>query len=186
MATKMKKTRAKAEEAELKTKKTKKAKAEKVEKPTKAKKTKKSDVEEKPVKAKKTKKAKVEKPVKAKKTKASKKAAKEAPALPKPIKEKMNKTQLIQHLADQTDLDKKDVKRVMEALEETMIASVRKKGLGEFMFPGLFKIVTKRIPKSKGGEKKMSFGREIITKPKPATTRVKIRPMKKVKDAALS
>lgn len=182
MATKMKKTRAKAEEAELKTKKTKKAKAEKVEKPVKAKKTKKSDVEEKPVKAKKTKKAKVEKPVKAKKTK----AAKEAPALPKPIKEKMNKTQLIQHLADQTDLDKKDVKRVMEALEETMIASVRKKGLGEFMFPGLFKIVTKRIPKSKGGEKKMSFGREIITKPKPATTRVKIRPMKKVKDAALS
>lgn len=179
MATKMKKTRAKAEEAELKTKKSKKVKAEK---PVKAKKTKKATVEEKPIKAKKSKKVKAEKPVKAKKVK----AAKEAPALPKPIKEKMNKTQLIQHLADQTDLDKKDVKRVMEALEETMIASVRKKGLGEFMFPGLFKIVTKRIPKSKGGEKKMSFGREIITKPKPATTRVKIRPMKKVKDAALS
>lgn len=105
--------------------------------------------------------------------------------MPKPIKEKMTKTQLLEHLSEQSGVDKKEVKKVMGALEETMIASVRKRGLGEFMLPGLFKIVTKRIPAKKGGEKKMSFGREIITKAKPATTRVKIRPMKKVKDAAL-
>ena len=126
------------------------------------------------------------------KTKKSAKAASPAKAktkaksdLPKPIKEKMTKTQLIEHLAEQSGTDKKEVKAVMAALEDTMLASVRKKSAGEFMFPGLFKVVTKHIPKKKGGEKKISFGKEIITKAKPATTRIKVRPMKKLKDAAV-
>lgn len=159
--TKKRKTKA-AAEASKKTKKT-------ATKKTAAKKTTKA--------AKPTKKAAGAKTAKAKKPDASN--------LPKPIKTKMTKTQLMEHLAEQSGVDKKDVKKVMESLEQTMIASIRKKGLGEFMFPGMFKIVTKHIPAKKGGEKKISFGREIITKAKPATTKVKIRPMKKAKDAAL-
>lgn len=165
--TKTKKTRSKKDEDVKTTKKTAKTKAseKKASKATKATKAKAS------AKKGSTKKGKAAKP--------------DTSHLPKPMKEKLTKTQLIQHLADETELDKKDVKKVMEALETTMIASIRKKGLGEFMIPGLLKVVTKHIPAKKGGETKMSFGKEIVTKPKPATTKIKVRPMKKLKDAAL-
>ena len=123
---------------------------------------------------------------KTKKTPATKTPAKKVVNLPKPLKDKMNKTQLLEHLVEQSGVDKNEVKAVLAALEDAMLASVQKKGSGEFMLPGMFKIVTKHIPKKKGGETKMSFGKEIVTKPKPATTRIKVRPMKKLKDAVLS
>lgn len=116
-------------------------------------------------------------------------AKKTAPKVqgPKPIKDRMNKTQLIQHLVDKTELDKKDVKAVMEALEETMVAHVRKRGCGEFMFPGMFKIVTKKVPAKKARKGVSPFtGEETTFKAKPATTKTKIRPLKKLKDAVLS
>lgn len=108
-------------------------------------------------------------------------------AAPKAIKERMNKTQLLQHLVDTTGLEKKDVKSVMDALEETMLGHLRKRGCGEFMFPGLFKIVTKRIPAKKARKGVSPFtGEETTFKAKPATTKVKLSALKKLKDAALS
>lgn len=114
------------------------------------------------------------------------KKTKTTSAAPKAIKERMNKTQLLQHLAEKTDLDKKDVKAVMDALEETMIGHVRKRGIGEFMFPGLFKIVSQKVPAKKARKGTNPFtGEETTFKAKPATIKLKIRPMKKLKDAAL-
>jgi hypothetical protein len=74
----------------------------------------------------------------------------------------------------------------MAALEATAVGSLSKKGLGEFTLPGLLKVVAVKIP-----AKAKRFGMNPFTKTeqwfpaKPATVRVKVRPLKKLKDAAL-
>lgn len=104
----------------------------------------------------------------------------------KPIKTAFNKTGLIAHLASTAAVDAKAVKAVMAALEATIAASVAKKGLGEFTLPGLFKITALQVP-----AKKARVGIDPFTKlerkfaAKPASTKVKVRAMKKLKDAAL-
>lgn len=121
----------------------------------------------------------------AKPSRSSRRAAKE-PTVYAPVKQKLNKTQLVEYFVEKTGLDKKQVKAMLEAMEHLIAGSVVKKGVGEFMFPGLFKVKIKKIPARKGGEKKISFGKEVITKPRPATVKVKILPMKRLKDAALA
>jgi len=118
------------------------------------------------------------------KPKATAKAATKATA-PKAIKEKMTKTQLLEHLAEKTELDKKDVKKVMDALEETMLGHVRKRGIGEFMLSGLFKITSKKVPAKKARKGISPFtGEETTFKAKPASIKLKITPLKKLKDAS--
>jgi hypothetical protein len=135
------------------------------------------------------KKAKAEKPAKKAKKAKGKKAA---PELASPIKDKLNRTQLIDHITEMVneqglELDKKQVKIVVEAIGDTLVGSIRKKGCGEFMFPGLFKVVTISKPATKKRKGINPFTKEpCIFKAKPATVKVKIRPMKKIKDAALS
>ena len=126
----------------------------------------------------------------------NKTTAKAAPAAPtkpvvtgalKPIKTAFNKTGLIAHLASTAAVDPKAAKAVMAALEATIAASVAKKGAGEFTLPGLFKITSVHVP-----AKKARMGIDPFTKQerkfaaKPATTKVKVRAMKKLKDAALA
>lgn len=105
----------------------------------------------------------------------------------KPIKTAFNKTGLVAHLATTSAVDAKAVKAVMAALEATIAASVAKKGAGTFTLPGLFKITSVHVP-----AKKARMGIDPFTKQerkfaaKPATTKVKVRAMKKLKDAALA
>ena len=74
----------------------------------------------------------------------------------------------------------------MAALEETVLASVHKKGAKEFTLPGLLKVVAQDVP-----TKKKRFGKDPFTgedkwfAAKPASVRLKVRPLKKLKDAAL-
>lgn len=105
----------------------------------------------------------------------------------KPIKTAFNKTGLIAHLASTAAVDPKAVKAVIAALEATIAASVAKKGAGTFTLPGLFKVMSVHVP-----AKKARVGIDPFTKQerkfaaKPATTKVKVRAMKKLKDAALA
>jgi len=109
-----------------------------------------------------------------------------AAAAPKPIKTAFNKTSLLAHLAQQTGVDAKHVKAVLASLEATMLASLHKKGLGEFTMPGLFKVSVLNVP-----AKKKRTGIDPFTKQerlfaaKPATVKIKVRALKKLKDAAL-
>jgi nucleoid DNA-binding protein len=129
-------------------------------------------------------------PVPAKKASAPVKktsAAKPAAALAmKPIKTSFNKTSLVAHLAEQAGLEPKAAKAFLAALEATVFASVHKKGLGEFTLPGLMKITALQVP-----AKKKRMGIDPFTKvermfaAKPATTKLKVRALKKLKDAAL-
>ena len=69
-----------------------------------------------------------------------------APALLKPIKTAFNKTGLIAHVAELAAVEPKAAKAVLAALEATMLASIHKKGLGEFTLPGLLKITAQNVP----------------------------------------
>jgi nucleoid DNA-binding protein len=132
---------------------------------------------------KKPKAAKAKKP--AKKT-AAKKPAAAKPSAMKPVKTVLNKSALVAHLVGATGLEAKAVKAVLAALEETTLSAVSKKGAGEFTLPGLMKVVAQKVPaKPKRFGKNPFTGEEQWFAAKPATVKVKIRALKKLKDAVI-
>ncbi|WP_247350188.1 HU family DNA-binding protein [Ralstonia pseudosolanacearum] len=115
---------------------------------------------------------------------AKKTAPAAAPAI-KPLKDTFTKTSLVSHLVEQTELEAKAVKSVLQHLENTILGALHKKGAGEFTLPGLFKVVSVKVPATKRRFGKNPFtGEDQWFEAKPASVRVKVRPLKKVKDAA--
>jgi nucleoid DNA-binding protein len=103
----------------------------------------------------------------------------------KPIKEAFNKTGLNNHLATTTGVDPKALKAVMTALENTMVASMHKRGVGSFVLPGLLKITAVAVPAKRARKGINPFTKEEQWfAAKPASVKVKVRPLKKLKDAA--
>lgn len=120
---------------------------------------------------------------------ASKKKAAAKKAVPekriKAIKEPMNKTALYTSIAETTELSKKDVGKVFDALADVINGHIRKNAVGAFTVPGLFKVKTVRKPATKARKGINPFtGEEAVFKAKPARTVVKVLPLKKVKDMA--
>jgi nucleoid DNA-binding protein len=119
----------------------------------------------------------------AKKTVATKKAA--AATTLKPVKDQFTKSSLVTHVATQAGVEPKEAKAVLAALEETILGSVNKKGLGEFTLSGLLKINVQKVE-----AKKRRFGKDPFTgqerwfDAKPASVKLKVRALKKLKDAA--
>ncbi|MDO5609954.1 MAG: HU family DNA-binding protein [Pseudomonadota bacterium] len=89
----------------------------------------------------------------------------------KPIADAMTKSALIAHIAEHADVAAKDVKAVLASLEATL--------------PGLLKIKSVKVP-----AKPKRKGINPFTKEeqwfaaKPASVKVKVQPLKKLKDAA--
>jgi len=116
---------------------------------------------------------------------AKKPARKAAPKAPQSIKSVLTKSALVAHLADAAKVAAKDVRALLAALEETIHASISKKGPRTFVLPGLLKITVTNVPAKKARKGINPFTGEPATfKAKPATVKVKVRPMKKLKDAA--
>jgi nucleoid DNA-binding protein len=121
----------------------------------------------------------------AKKAAAPAKKAATAGATLKPLKDTFTKASLAAHVATQAGVEPKQAKAVLAALEETILGSVHKKGAGEFTLSGLVKIGVQQVP-----AKKKRFGKDPFTgedrwfDAKPATVRLKVRALKKLKDAA--
>ena len=108
------------------------------------------------------------------------------PAKTKPLKEKLNKSQLAAHLAATSGVELKGVRAVMAALEATMLASLQKKGAGEFAIPGLVRVAALQVPAKKARKGINPFTKEEqVFKAKPATVKLKATFFKKLKDAAL-
>ncbi|MGH8112691.1 MAG: HU family DNA-binding protein [Rhodanobacteraceae bacterium] len=106
-------------------------------------------------------------------------------AAPKPIKETLNRTALIADIVEQTGQAAKDVKATLAALESSIVRSLNKKGAGEFVLPGLLKIVTVKVPaKPKRKGINPFTGVEQVFAAKPASVKLKVRSLKKLKDAA--
>ncbi len=119
------------------------------------------------------------------KAKAAKKpAAKEAVRI-RPINEKFTKSGLAKHLSAESGVETRSVKAVLGALENTMYGSLHKKGAGQFTLPGLLRIQAQAVAAKPRRQGKDPFtGQERWFEAKPATVRVRARPLKKLKDAA--
>jgi nucleoid DNA-binding protein len=119
------------------------------------------------------------------KTSTKKPARKAAPKAPQSIKSVLTKSALVAHLADAAKVAAKDARALLAALEDVIIASINKKGARVFVLPGLLKITVTNVPAKKARKGINPFTGEPATfKAKPATVKVKVRPMKKLKDAA--
>ena len=117
--------------------------------------------------------------------KAAPKKAAAKPAAPKPIKEALSKSGLVAHIAEATAVAAKDVRAVLAALEGAVHGSVSKKGVGSFTLPGLLKISAVSVPaKPKRKGVNPYTKEEQWFAAKPASVKVKVRPLKKLKDAA--
>ena len=125
----------------------------------------------------------------AKRKTAAKKSAPKATATKKaggPIKAKMTKTAILNELAEQTGLSKGQVASVLDELEVLVERHIRKRAVGEFTLPGLLKIRSVRRPATK---KRMgrnpATGEAIEIGPKPASIRVRVGALKKLKEMVL-
>lgn len=98
------------------------------------------------------------------------------------LKPMMSKSELIQKVADETSLAKKDVRAVMESL--TAVAYKEMKKAGEFMLPGFAKFIVVKKPATKERTGINPFTKEpTVFKAKPARKQLKVRPVKAAKDA---
>ena len=103
-----------------------------------------------------------------------------AKAAPKPP----TKTEIITNIAEATELTKRDVNAVFEALGVEIQKAIGKRGSpGQFTVPGLCKIKVQRKPATKERKGINPFTKEeTIFKAKPARNVVKITPLKGLKD----
>jgi len=104
----------------------------------------------------------------------------------RPVKGRLTKSALMSLLAERTGLSRKQVGEVLGELEGIMMGSVHPSGAGEFMFPGLFKVVLRKVPARKAGTliRNPATGEMMKAAAKPASVRVKIRALAKLKAAA--
>jgi nucleoid DNA-binding protein len=120
---------------------------------------------------------------------AKKKAKKASTKKPTPtrkitaVKESMTKSAIMDEIAQNTELTKKQVSLVIDELSILIERHIEKRGPGQFTLPGLMKIEVKRKPATKARKGFNPFTKEeTVFKAKPARNVVKIRPLKKVKD----
>lgn len=97
-----------------------------------------------------------------------------------------NKSQLIVSLSERCSINKKDIKLVLDQLFHIMGAHLKKNSPEKFVFPGAFKIVVRKIAAKKARSGINPFTGETTTfKAKPASRKVKIIPLKGLKDMAI-
>jgi nucleoid DNA-binding protein len=95
------------------------------------------------------------------------------------------KGEILNNIAQATELSRKQVSAVFEALGNEIKANVSKKGPGLFVVPGLMKIMVKQKPATKARKGINPFTKqEVMFKAKPASRQIKIRPLKNLKDMA--
>ena len=100
------------------------------------------------------------------------------------IETPFNQSVLIQTLAEQTKLERKQVMAVLDSLKAIMIEHLAKKGPGKFKWPGVLMMNIKEKPAAKARTGINPFtGQEMIFAAKPAQRLVKIRALKILKDA---
>ena len=92
----------------------------------------------------------------------------------------MTKAQLIEKIATESEVAKKDVKGVFEAMATVGYKELKKNGV--FMLPGFAKFVVVKKPATKARQGTNPFTGEAMTfKAKPARKIVKVRALKGLK-----
>lgn len=95
----------------------------------------------------------------------------------------MTKSEIVAGIAEKTELSKKQVNAVFEAMAGQIQKSLSGRGPGVYTVPGLMKIFVVRKPATKAREGINPFtGEKTMFKAKPARNVVKVRPMKSLKE----
>jgi len=96
---------------------------------------------------------------------------------------RLTKAQVIGELSNNTDVDKKSVNRVFDALQELIRKQLSGRGPGEFVIPGLVKLRVVKKPATKERPGINPFTKEPMTIPaKPASKKVRATALKSLKD----
>lgn len=117
---------------------------------------------------------------KGKKVEEKKTVARKIPAVKKP----MTKTEILNEIAGNTGLTKKQVSSVFDEFAIVIERHIKKRSPGKLVFSGLLKIEVKHKPatKARKGTNPFTGEKDFVFKAKPARRAVKISPLKKVKD----
>ena len=95
----------------------------------------------------------------------------------------MTKSAMIEEIAQNTQLNKKQVSSVSEELAILIERHIKKRAPGQCTLTGLMKIEVKKRPATKTRKGiNPRTGEKMIIKAKPAHRVVKIKPLKRVKD----
>lgn len=101
------------------------------------------------------------------------------------VKKAPTKTEILTAIATATGLTKKDVAAVFEAMSEQIKKNLSSRGAGSFTIPGLMKIEKKKVPArpaKKNVPNPFKPGEMMDVKARPAYNKVKVRPLKGLKD----
>ena len=99
----------------------------------------------------------------------------------------MTKSGLINLIAEENGVTRDVARGVLTTIENAMMGSIHPRGVGEFTLPGVLKISLRKVPARKAGTliRNPSTGEMVPGAAKPASVRVKIRPLSKLKAAAV-
>ena len=122
------------------------------------------------------------------KLKAKLPAAKPPAAKTAPVKEALTKSALVNLIAENNGLTRDVAKGVLATIETAMMGSIHPRGVGQFTLPGILKISLLKVPARKAGTlvRNPSTGEMVPGAAKPASMRVKIRALAKLKAATAS
>ena len=97
-----------------------------------------------------------------------------------------SKTEILNNIAEASGLNKKQVGAVLDALSAEIKKSMGNKGAGMFTIPGLVKITKAKVPARPAQKGVLNrFTGELYDRPaKPASTKIKVRALKNLKDMA--
>ena len=99
------------------------------------------------------------------------------------VKKPPTKSEIMSSIAETTELSRKEVASVFEALEGIIQDNLKPRGPGMFSIPGLMKIRVNKKPATKARKGINPFTKEeTIFKAKPARKVVKVLPLKGLKD----
>ncbi len=102
-------------------------------------------------------------------------------------KKSPSKSEILASISEATNVAKKDVSAVLEALGNEIKKAMSGKGPGTFAIPGLVKIERKKVPARparKGVPNPFKPGELMDVAAKPASTKIKVRALKQLKAMA--
>jgi len=113
---------------------------------------------------------------------AKKKATARKKTSARAAKKPTTKSESLTYIAEQTDLTKREVGEVFDALAKLMKRDL-KRGPGVYTVPGLMKVKVVRKPATRARKGVNPFtGEEMMFKAKPARNVVKVLPLKGLKE----
>ena len=115
-------------------------------------------------------------------------ATKPAVAKTLPVKEALTKSALVNLISEKNGVTRDVAKGVLATIEYAMMGSIHPRGVGESTLPGILKVSLLKVAARKAGTlvRNPSTGEMVPGAAKPASMRVKIRALSKLKAATVS